>query len=140
MRHTLRLATEEPEAEKDYYFRLDYQNTVYTRPQHRLYQDRSCQGHVTIDGFTVEYLRAETNVFAGCDEVRLFFKATKNAPYVLKGVTANGSGYEYDDNTGIYWPDYGSTRAAVWADAAPPSTAYYIFHSRFHTDKAKHNL
>jgi hypothetical protein len=63
-------------SEKDYFFRLDYQNTIAGDHSIDFSKIDPAKVNVTIDGFTVEYLHAETDVYNGYDEVRLYFKAT----------------------------------------------------------------
>jgi len=67
----------EPEVGTDYYFRLDYQNTINDDHSIDFTKIDPDKVNVTLEGFTVEFLRAEQHVFGNNDEVRLFFKATK---------------------------------------------------------------
>jgi len=108
---------DEPEAGNDYYFRLVYQNTIADDHSIDFSQIDADKVNVTLEGFTVEYLRAQTRVFQTHDQVLLYFKATKNvaANYVLKGVTHHGTGYAYESNTGYYRPQYSDNQSFVWA-------------------------
>ncbi len=70
-------ATVEPEVGTEYYFRLDYQNTINDDHSIDFTKIDPDKVNVTLEGFTVEFLHAEQHVFGNNDELRLFFKATK---------------------------------------------------------------
>lgn len=79
-----------------YYFYFTISNNIENDHSIDFSKVDSAQVNVTLSGFTVEYLNAETEVQAGCDSVLLHFRATKDAtPAATHTVTVN-NGKAYD--------------------------------------------
>ncbi|MBQ3287411.1 MAG: S-layer homology domain-containing protein [Firmicutes bacterium] len=88
----------DPVEGETYYFYFTISNNTENDHSIDFSKVDSTQVNVTLSGFTVEYLNAETEVQAGCDSVLLHFSATKDAtPAATHTVTVN-NGKAYDES------------------------------------------